>query len=501
MRKYIFLLPLILFLIFSTSCRKDFDYGPSAGNLSFSKDTVFLDTVFTNISSSTYSLKVYNKTKDDVVIPTISLKDGENSAYRLNVDGQDGNFFNNVPLLAKDSLFIFIEVTQNVSLSQQSNWLYTDILQFDSGVDLQEVPLITLIKDAIFIFPKTLENGETEQVYIGKDPEEESLYANGVTLNDEQLHFTNNIPYVIYGYASVPEGKELIIDAGSRIHFHQNSGMVIQANASLQINGVLSENEELQEGEVIFEGDRLEPELANISGQWESIIFTKGSINNTIKYTTIKNAKTGIFFEGESNNSATNLDINNAKIYNSSNINLWIKNGTLNATNLVIGSAGNTGLYCNEGGSYTFTHTTIANYWLNSFREGSALKIDTSTELNAIFNNCIIDGNKRNELIIENNTNSNLLFQFNYCMIKSDINDTTVNSIYNYENNNYYTSVFLNEDALFKNSFENSFEIENGSFAINKGHIDSVGNAVLDIKGTDRSSSPDIGAYEFIDIE
>ena len=49
---------LVFILIISvTSCRKDFDTILSSGNLEFSRDTIFLDTVFTNISSSTRTFK------------------------------------------------------------------------------------------------------------------------------------------------------------------------------------------------------------------------------------------------------------------------------------------------------------------------------------------------------------------------------------------------------------------------------------------------------------
>ena len=294
MRPFLYCIFTLLIIGSGFSCRKSFEFAPSSGNLEFSKDTVFLDTIFTNISSSTYTLKVYNTTRDDVVIPSIKLKEGESSGYRLNVDGQEGKSFKNTPLFAKDSLYIFIEVTSNTADTQENNLLYTDILQFDSGADLQEIPLITLIRKAVFLSPSTLNNSTKEQVYIGKDNNNKEIFVDGLILKEEQLHFTNKIPYVIYGYASVPEGKQLIIDAGSRIHFHKNSGIVVQKNGSLKINGILSTNNKLKEGEVIFEGDRLEPELAKLPGQWGSIILNKGSLNTTINYATIKNALVGI---------------------------------------------------------------------------------------------------------------------------------------------------------------------------------------------------------------
>ena len=59
---------LLIFIATWSSCRKDFEFSPSTGNLEFSKDTVYLDTVFSNIGSSTYNLKVYNRSNEDIVI-------------------------------------------------------------------------------------------------------------------------------------------------------------------------------------------------------------------------------------------------------------------------------------------------------------------------------------------------------------------------------------------------------------------------------------------------
>jgi len=114
---------IIVTLLFS-SCREDFSAELSSGKLSFSKDTIYLDTIFTNIGSSTYHFKVYNKSNKDISIPTISLGRGENSFYRLNVDGKAGKYFENTEILAKDSLFIFIETT--IDYSQVLDPIYTD---------------------------------------------------------------------------------------------------------------------------------------------------------------------------------------------------------------------------------------------------------------------------------------------------------------------------------------------------------------------------------------
>jgi len=133
MRYYVAFLCALILLVFS-SCRKDFSAELSSGKLTFSKDTVYLDTVFTNIGSSTYNLKVYNKSNKNISVPFIGLGKGENSFYRLNVDGMPGKIFENVEILAKDSLYIFIETT--IDYSQVTNPIYTDEIVFDSGENL-----------------------------------------------------------------------------------------------------------------------------------------------------------------------------------------------------------------------------------------------------------------------------------------------------------------------------------------------------------------------------
>ncbi|MGB5666817.1 MAG: hypothetical protein WBM53_08215, partial [Maribacter sp.] len=169
MRPYLYLIPTVFFLILWSSCRKDLEYAPSAGHLEFSRDTVYLDTVFTNIGSSTYTLKVYNRNRDDVEIPTIRLGQGQNSQYRLNVDGVAGKEFLNVPILAQDSLFIYIETTYDISGNPGNEFLYIDAIQFDSGIYQQDVQLVTLVKDAVFLYPSTLSDGTKETLVLGLD--------------------------------------------------------------------------------------------------------------------------------------------------------------------------------------------------------------------------------------------------------------------------------------------------------------------------------------------
>ncbi len=503
---YCYTVLLALTVVLWSSCRKDFDYAASSGNLEFSRDTVFLDTIFSNIGSSTYTLKVYNRSKEDIEIPSIGLASGESSAYRLNVDGSAGKTFENIPLLAGDSLFIFVETTVAIG-DNENSFLYTDALQFDSGANLQEVQLVTLVKDAVFIFPPTDAEGNPATLLLGLDTEGNEVRVEGIELTDNQLAFTNEKPYVIYGYAAVPENRTLTMEAGTRVHFHENSGIWVQPNASLQINGALSSDTLVLEKEVIFEGDRLEPEFDAISGQWGAVWLSPGSTNNVINHLTLKNATIGLLVEGNETPTSTTLTLKNSRVYNSASVNLWARTSKIIGENVVLGGAGAVSLYCNLGGEYAFTHTTIANYWSGSFRTGEALRIDNEIGLssgqtlqadlvNAAFTNCIIDGSSFSELSLFNNGSNSFNFSFTNCMLQ--YNEATEDPLFDFTNTQYYNAIILNEDANFKDPIKNDFRIGAASSAIGKGQLEAALQTPFDILGQDRTLMPDLGAFQFI---
>ena len=108
----------------------------------------------------------------------------------------------------------------SITLQIQNSYLYTDQIEFDSNSNLQKVELVTLVKDAVFIYPNrdnTTKVIETLTLNIGGEQVETDLQ--GRELLPEELTFTNEKPYVIYGFAAVPNGETLTIDPGARIAF------------------------------------------------------------------------------------------------------------------------------------------------------------------------------------------------------------------------------------------------------------------------------------------
>jgi len=518
-------------LIFWSSCRNDFEFSPSTGNLEFARDTVYLDTVFSNIGSSTYNLKVYNRSDEDITIPTIQFENGEGSLYRMNVDGgtglqgdeQIGKFFEDVELLANDSLFIFIETTIDIADPNlgalENQFLYTDRILFDSGSNQQDVDLVTLVKDAVFIYPSRepidddIEDNyiiETLTFDVDGDGTPDETTLQGRFLEDSELTFTNEKPYVIYGYAGVGANKTLTIEAGARVHFHRDSGIIVTNNGTLNINGELSNDEDLLENEVILEGDRLEPIFTDVPGQWGTIWLFNGSVNNTINYTTIKNATIGVLSEGNQNAINDKLTITNSQIYNVSSFGILGRATSIAAENVVINNCGQSSFAGTLGGKYNFTHCTIANYWDSSFRQFPALLLNdfvldengipiTNDLTEANFTNCIVYGNDDPEFLLENEGDvfnykfTNCLLRFNNSMLQGTGN-------YMFDDTTFYINNSFNEDPDFEDGNENLMRIGEDSGA--NGFALPLTPAGSDLLNTSRDSTePDCGAYESVIFE
>ncbi len=510
----LYLLFILTGIICISSCRNDFETTPSTGNLEFSKDTIFLDTVFTNIGSSTYNLKVYNRSDEDISIPSVRLGRGDVSDYRLNVDGIAGREFENVEILANDSIFIFIETTLDINnVGNGSNeFLYTDIIEFNSVGVQQKVDLVTLVKDAVFLFPER--DGATGVI--------ETLTINGVEtslegryLMDDELIFTNEKPYVIYGYMAVgdPSGtdsKTLTIEAGARIHFHADSGLLIANNGTLDINGALSTDGALQENEVIIESDRLETQFSNVPGQWGTILLTEGSVNNEISHTTIKNATVGILNESNVSTGSPNLRIDNTQIYNASAVGLLNRLSTVEAYNLVINNCGQFSMLIQLGGTYNFTHSTFGNYWTQSFRDTPAVFLDNSLDTGenlliadlteANFTNSIIFGNQDEEIGFNAVNGATFNYKFTNSQIRfdDDFNDFENDPLYDFTNPALFENIIIGGTVDFLDPSLNRLQIGAESAGNGLGLQSAAALFPIDIIGTNRTASPDLGAYQSI---
>jgi hypothetical protein len=519
--RYLVLLGFLGLLMGMSSCRTDFDFAESTGQLRFSRDTVYLDTVFTNIGSSTYTLKVYNGTDSNISIPTIGFTKGASSKYRMTVDGMVENAiksFSNVELLAKDSMFIFIETTANIADANPTDFLYTDQILFGNGTQQQKVELVTLIQDAYFIFPNKVD-GLTEAIDFGFNEIGNVTQILGRNLQENHLDngneyiWKNDKPYVVYGYAGVPDGKTLTVNPGARIHFHAESGIIVQEGGTLIVDGTASVTEAL-ENEVIFEGDRLEPDFADTPGQWGAVFLRAGSKDHSISNLTLKNATVGIYVQ---QNTGIPVTLNNTQIYNSSAVGILGVLAQIDGSNVVINSRtrGLGALACRAGGTYNFTHCTfnnqsssstqyaviIENYLLDG--TGTQIPFDLTA---ANFNNCIIFGSNSRQFILGKNNYKDFNYKFTNCLLKFN-NSAPIfsgNALYDFESLNYVNCIVAKNNSDFKADFLNPSEnkLQIGAESAAKGAADfNFSAGTFDIIGAARINPSDIGAYNSITFE
>lgn len=496
MKTYLYIV--LGFFLVLTSCREDFTFEPSNGNLGFSRDTIYLDTVFTDIGSSTYTLKVYNRSNKNISIPSIRLGKGAGSKYQLMVDGMPGKEFLNVEMLAKDSMFIFVSVNADVASSNPADFLYTDQLLFGVGTNFQKVELVTLIQDAYFLYPQRFGDGTTETLPIGDDEIYGFFLDDNDPINGNELHWNNSKPYVVYGYAAVPPNETLTVDAGARIHFHAESGLIVANNASLQVNGTI-------ENQVIFEGDRLEPGFSETPGQWGTIWFTQGSTNNILSNLTVKNATVGMLVTGNDGTANPSLTLNNVQVYNCSNVGILARTGKITGQNVVINNCGETAFAGTFGGAYDFTHCTFANYWPRPNQTCVVLSDDPISNVptpleNANFKNCIIYGSSNLGISLKKE-GSTFNYSFENCLIKfADFNNQFQNNpLYPNLSTNYTNCLIATNSTInrpdFKNPTRNQLQIGENSAA--RGTANSSYSTFNDILDNPRLGTTDMGAYNW----
>ena len=175
-----------------------------------------------------------------------------------------GKEFENVELLAQDSMFVFIETTIDIQplVTNETQFLYTDAIEFGTGPNTQKVELVTLVKDAVFIYPNKDANGVVETLVFDVDGDgvDDETNVQGRFLEDSELTLTNEKPYVSLRLCSCCWRKNpWTLTQELESIFMPNRDLLITENASLHINGLPSLDAELLENEIIIQGDRLEP--------------------------------------------------------------------------------------------------------------------------------------------------------------------------------------------------------------------------------------------------
>ncbi len=459
MKKLYFLL--IFSILLLSSCFKEKFLNNPHLRLKFETDTVFFDTVFTQIGSATRIFKVYNPYNSAVKIDKIFLAGGKNSPFRLNINGLPGLQANDVIIPARDSIFLFVDVTIN---PEKSNYLLVlDSVVFDIAGSLQSVKLMAVGWTVHLIRRQIIEGSQT---------------------------WDSQMPYLIFDYVIVDTNACLNIQPGTKIFLHR--GAVVYVLGCLKSNGLLDST-------VVFATDRLEQDYRQVPGQWGGIVLDRISQGNFFNYTEIRNSTVGISIDSVQDT----VRIYNCKIEHQSYANVFAASSNVVILNSLLDDAGWYNVGFIKGGNYTLIHNTIANYYgWGTIRTTPAVAVTNYQMVNgqAVYwqpikltiANSIIYGSLENELIL---SAANEWENFDY-MIK--------NSLVKTKEPYQMDSCIVNQDPKFVDIEKFDFHLDSLSPAINKAsrEIINLYPQVLenDLDGQSRlsDSSPDIGAYEFV---
>ena len=483
-------------LLLALGCRKEIVFQASSVNLQLSQDTIFLDTVFATIGSSTRTLKVKNPTDDNILITNVRLGRGQSSFYRMNVNGASTKNISDVEILANDSIYIFIEVTADVAGA--NSLLYTDSIIFNTSGNIQNVQLVTLAKDAHFYLPNAV-------LVIPQDPFPPiRIPYRALDCNDI---WTNDKPHVVYGYGLIQQNCSLTIEPGTEVHFHAGSGLLVDEGGQLLIDP--NENGDVENNPVVLQGDRLEPSYENIAGQWGGVFggiyFARGSLGNVINNAIIKNSNIALRTDSTGAQDQ-NLKIKDSYILNNSRVGLYGGFGNIQAENVVLA---NNGLYSffALGGNYNFLHCTFANYWRSSSRNTPSIGLTNFFENaqgnndireieNAYFGNCIVYGNNRSEFGVAKLNGGDLNYKFANGLLRLERNPD--DNSYNVNDPDFFANCILNQDPKFLDELNYGYALDTLSPAMDAGNTVDGALVPFDIlkMSRDFNGLPDIGAYE-----
>ncbi|MBP7496834.1 MAG: right-handed parallel beta-helix repeat-containing protein [Bacteroidales bacterium] len=483
LNKNIFKTPVFIaiLLIFNLACKKDKFIDDNTAKLAFSSDSVLFDTVFTTLGSATKYIKIYNNYNQKIKISSIRLAGGDKSMFSVNIDGKYTSSATDIEIAAKDSMFILLKVTVDPNNSN-TPLVIKDSLVFNTNTNLQYIKLLAWGQDAHFIVYDTFIKGLPPFKIVAKEK--------------ENITWTNDKPYVIYGYAVVDSTGSLTIQEGAKIHFYSGSGLWVYKGGSLKVKGS-------KDKPVVFQGTRLEQFYKEIPGQWDRIWLNEGSVNNEINYAEIKNSFIGIQAETLDEFMGNELILSNTIIKNCSGAGILARFYKITAANNVIYNCGQYAVALTKGGYYDFRNCTMANFWSNSSRQSASVVlnnyfIDYNKVVNlynlenAYFGNCIIYGGIKDEILLDKAEKADFKYKFDHCLLKTSLN--TSDTL-------YYVNCILNSDPLFFDINKQNYQLKEKSPAIGTGSSNILTTLTLsDILGNPRNTAgsvTDLGAYVF----
>ncbi len=477
MRK-ILLLPLaILWTCLWCSCADDDSFTLSPGALlTFSDDTVSLDTVFSRVPTPTKTFWVYNKSGDGIRCPSVYLSEGNQTGFRVNVDGEYlgqgvGYQVHDVELRSGDSARVFVELTSR-----------------DNGED---GPML-LEDDLVF----SLESGVEQRVNLRAFSWDATIVRDLVVSGDTTIDSPSR-PVLVYGGIKVDSAATLRIAPGTTIYFHNDAG--IDVDGRLLSEGTAGAN-------VTLRGDRLDNMFDylpydNVSGQWQGVRLGTSSYENVISYTDLHGAYDGIVCDS-SDVSRLKLSLYESTVHNCQGYCLRSDNSVVDVRNCQLTNALEDCVAIFGGAAYLL-HCTIAQFYPFDSNRGVALRYsnhrDGSTwplyQMDCI--NSVVTGYGEDQIMGES---VDSVTYYTYGFVNSLLRTPEVDDTINISGVIWESP----EDSINGDMHFRLVDLDNQRYDF---RLDSVSTAIgmadpgyaipTDRLGFPRDDEPDMGCYEY----
>ncbi len=470
MRIILRIISLIFVTCYLVACADEEGFTTSPDNrLSFSNDTLSLDTVFSNVPSASRSMWVYNKSGDGLRCG-VSLEKGNASAFRVNIDGiylgEDNNWqTSDIEIRNKDSVRIYVEATLP-NATEQTPQKNDDNIVF------------------------TLQSGVTQKVNLNAWAWN-AKQLKGLEISKDTT-VQSNIPIIIYKGLKVDSGAVLNIGPGTTLYFHNDAG--IEVYGTLRCNGTAENN-------VVLRGDRIDRMFDYLPydrtpGQWQGIKLYPSSYGNELCHTDIHSCFNGIVADS-SGISKKKLVLNYSTIHNcqgaglvADNINASILNSQITNT---LGDC-----ISITGGDIDINSSTIAQFYPFDGMRGMALYAMLNKDSKKFsVTNSLITG-YADDVVYISKDSTQVDWKFSHCIIRTpkptsddstrminvifeDVKDTTTMGVKHFAN--------IDTDNLIYD-----FHLSDKSVAIDK--ADPATSPTDDHDAIKRDEKPDIGAYE-----
>ena len=373
---------LIAALALLTACSDNDSFTTDRSHrLTFTTDTVRMDTLFATVPSATYTFWVHNQSGDGLRLRSVRLERSGQSGFRVNVDGSYLNpVVNNLEIREGDSLRVFVEVT---AFENQS-------------------PDPQLVEDNLLF---TLESGVEQRVNLRTYSWNAELWQTVDVTADQTIESAT--PIVIYGGINVAKDAMLTIK-NTELYFHDGAGITVDGALTVENS--------------LLRGDRLDHMFDylpydRVSGQWKGITVNPHAVGCLLLDSELRNAMDGIVAD------TTTVVLSGSTVHNCKGSGLWAHDCVVD---IQYSTLSNTLKDCLTllGCQATLDHVTLAQFYPLSANRGFALRFEPSEQVFSLTcSNTLVTGYA--EDVIEGEVDENSKYSFANCLLRTVVPEDT----------------------------------------------------------------------------